>query len=57
MLNAAMSIAGMLYYLLVYTFMNMGVFAVVTLFVKRNGKGEKISGLDPRRITPFILGF
>jgi NADH:ubiquinone oxidoreductase subunit 2 (subunit N) len=57
MLNAAMSIAGMLYYLLVYTFMNMGVFAVVTLFVKRNGKGEKISGLDPRRITPFVLGF
>ena len=33
----------MLYYLLVYTFMNMGVFAVVTLFVKSNGKGEKIS--------------
>jgi NADH-quinone oxidoreductase subunit N len=32
----------MLYYLLVYTFMNMGVFAVVTLVVKSDGKGEKI---------------
>lgn len=36
-------VSGMLYYLLVYTFMNMGVFAVVTLVVKSDGKGENIS--------------
>lgn len=36
-------VAGMLYYLLVYTFMNMGVFTVVTLFVMADGKGEEIS--------------
>ena len=36
-------VSGMLYYLLVYTFMNTGVFAVVTLVVKSDGKGENIS--------------
>lgn len=36
-------VSGMLYYLLVYTFMNIGVFAVVTLVVKSDGKGENIS--------------
>jgi len=36
-------VSGMLYYLLVYTFINIGVFAVVTLVVRRDGKGENIS--------------
>ncbi len=36
-------LSGVLYYLLVYTFMNMGAFTVVTLCVKSNQKGEKIS--------------
>jgi len=35
--------SGMLYYLLVYTFINIGVFAVVTLIVTGDGQGEKIS--------------
>ena len=37
-------LSGMLYYLLVYTFMNMGVFAVVTLFVKSDRSAEIIQG-------------
>ncbi|CAB1069031.1 hypothetical protein JY97_06290 [Alkalispirochaeta odontotermitis] len=44
MLVASQSgVSGMLYYLLAYTFMNIGVFAVVTLVVKSDGKGEKIA--------------
>ena len=35
-------ISGVLYYLLVYTFMNMGAFTVVTLCVSPNQKGEMI---------------
>ncbi len=43
--------AGSMFYLLVYAFMNMGAFAVVTLFIKDGGKGELISdyrGLSQR---------
>ena len=36
-------ISGILYYLLVYTFMNMGAFAVVTLCVSSSKRGEMIS--------------
>lgn len=35
-------VSGVLYYLLVYTFMNMGAFTVVTLCVSPNQKGEMI---------------
>jgi len=43
MLVASQSgVSGMLYYLLAYTFMNIGVFAVVTLVVKSDGKGGEI---------------
>jgi len=51
-------VSGMLYYLLVYTFMNIGVFAVVTLVVKSDGKGENIrdySGLGTRQ--PLLAFF
>jgi NADH-quinone oxidoreductase subunit N len=36
-------IAGILYYLLVYAFMNMGIFILVALFVRSDKRGEKIS--------------
>ncbi|CAB1060008.1 NADH-ubiquinone oxidoreductase chain N (EC [Olavius sp. associated proteobacterium Delta 1] len=51
-------VSGMLYYLLVYTFMNIGVFTVVTLVVKSNGEGENLSdfsGLGARQ--PFLAFF
>lgn len=51
-------VSGMLYYLLVYTFMNIGVFAVVTLVVKSDGTGENISdyrGLGARH--PLLAFF
>jgi NADH-quinone oxidoreductase subunit N len=43
LVSSQSGISGMLYYLLVYTFMNIGVFAVVTLVVKSDGKGQNIS--------------
>lgn len=39
----SVGMAGVLYYLLVYAFMNMGAFAVVTLLVRTDGVGENIS--------------
>jgi NADH-quinone oxidoreductase subunit N len=36
-------ISGILYYLLVYAFMNMGAFTVVAVFVRENGRGEAMS--------------
>jgi NADH-quinone oxidoreductase subunit N len=51
-------IAGVLYYLLVYSFMNMGAFAVVTLLVRGDGGGELISdykGLSSRHPVLSIL--
>jgi NADH-quinone oxidoreductase subunit N len=36
-------ISGILYYLLVYAFMNMGIFTVVTMLVRSDRRGEKIS--------------
>lgn len=44
--------ASVMYYLLAYIFMNMGAFAVVTLFVRDKGRGELIShykGLASKR--------
>jgi NADH-quinone oxidoreductase subunit N len=43
LVSSQSGVSGMLYYLLVYTFMNIGVFAVVTLVVKSDGKGQNIS--------------
>jgi NADH-quinone oxidoreductase subunit N len=52
-------VSGVLYYLLVYTFMNMGAFAVVTLCVGPNRKGEMIKdygGLASRQpVVAFSL--
>ena len=52
-------ISGMLYYLLVYTFINIGVFAVVTLVVRSDGTGENIGdyrGLGSRQpILAFFM--
>jgi NADH-quinone oxidoreductase subunit N len=52
-------LAAMLYYLLVYTFMNMGVFTVVTLAVQDHPRGEYISdyqGLGARHpLVAFCL--
>jgi NADH-quinone oxidoreductase subunit N len=50
-------VSGMLYYLLVYTFMNIGVFAVVTLVVKSDGKGEKISDYKGLGAQQPLLAF
>lgn len=38
-----LGISGIMYYLLVYTFMNMGAFAVATMYMRGDGKGELIS--------------
>jgi len=35
--------AGILYYLLVYTFMNLGAFAVITMFIRKDGRGSELS--------------
>lgn len=35
-------IAGILYYLMVYTFMNMGVFTVITMLLKKDRSGENL---------------
>jgi NADH-quinone oxidoreductase subunit N len=57
-------VSGILFYLLVYIFMNMGAFAIVTLLAKSNGSGEHISdykGLASRHpllafsMTLFLL--
>jgi NADH-quinone oxidoreductase subunit N len=57
-------VSGILFYLLVYIFMNMGAFAIVTLLAKNNGSGEQISdyrGLASRHpllafsMTLFLL--
>ena len=48
-------LAGVLYYLLVYTFMNLGVFTVITTLAKADGQGEFLSdysGLAERRPFP-----
>jgi len=56
--------SSILYYMLVYAFMNMGAFAVVALFVRSDGSGERIDdyrGLYSRRpalaalMTLFLL--
>ncbi|MEE9543907.1 MAG: NADH-quinone oxidoreductase subunit N, partial [Thermodesulfobacteriota bacterium] len=36
-------ISGILYYLLVYAFMNMGIFTLVALFIRSGRRGENIS--------------
>lgn len=38
-----LGVSGILYYLLVYTFMNMGAFAVATMCMREDGRGELIS--------------
>jgi len=57
-------VSGILFYLLVYFFMNMGAFAIVTVLAKSNGSGEQISdyrGLASRHpllafsMTLFLL--
>ncbi len=35
-------LSAVLFYLLVYAFMNMGVFAIITVFSKSNGRGENV---------------
>ncbi|MBI5561609.1 MAG: NADH-quinone oxidoreductase subunit N [Deltaproteobacteria bacterium] len=54
--NAA---AGIMYYLLVYAFMNTGAFAVVALLARGNGTGEAIAdyrGLAARRpVLAFVM--
>ncbi len=40
---SSLGAAGVMYYLLVYAFMNMGAFTVVTLFIRSTGRGENIS--------------
>lgn len=39
----AIGASGVMYYLLVYAFMNMGAFTVVALFIRDGGAGEAIS--------------
>ncbi len=52
-------LAGVMYYLLVYVFMNMGCFAVVAFLVRKNGRWENISdykGLAYKSpLTAFLL--
>lgn len=50
-------VSGMLYYLLVYTFINIGVFAVVTLVVQNDGIGENISDYKGLGTQNPILAF
>jgi NADH-quinone oxidoreductase subunit N len=50
-------ISGILFYLLVYTFMNMGAFAVVTLLAKSNGSGEHISDYKGLAARHPVLAF
>jgi NADH-quinone oxidoreductase subunit N len=50
-------VSGMLYYLLVYTFINIGVFAVVTLVVGDDGMGEKISDYRGLGVQHPLLAF
>lgn len=54
-----MGLAGIMYYLLVYVFMNMGIFAVVIFLVRKDGKWEHISdykGLATRSpLTAFLM--
>lgn len=51
--------AGIMYYLLVYAFMNMGAFTVVALLARGDGSGESISdykGLAARRpVLAFVM--
>lgn len=51
--------AGVMYYLLVYVFMNMGAFTVATLLIRSGGKGEDISdykGLSSNRpLLAFLM--
>ncbi|MBI5343794.1 MAG: NADH-quinone oxidoreductase subunit N [Deltaproteobacteria bacterium] len=51
--------SGVMYYLLVYVFMNVGAFTVVTLHIRDNGKGEDINdykGLSQRRpLLSFLM--
>lgn len=55
----AIGVAGVMYYLLVYTFMNMGAFAIVTMFIRDDKKGENISdykGLASRHpLLSFLM--
>lgn len=55
----AIGVAGVMYYLLVYTFMNMGAFAIVTMLIRDDKKGENISdykGLASRHpVLSFLM--
>ncbi|MBI5888178.1 MAG: NADH-quinone oxidoreductase subunit N [Deltaproteobacteria bacterium] len=42
LVTSDMGAAGVMYYLLVYAFMNIGAFTVVTLFIRSSGRGESI---------------
>lgn len=57
LVNSRAGMAGVLYYLLVYTFMNMGVFAVVTLLAKDNGRGENIEDYQGLASRQPLLAF
>lgn len=56
---SASATAGIMFYLFVYAFMNMGAFTVVALLAKGDGKGEAISdykGLAARRpVIAFVM--
>ncbi len=49
--------AGILYYLLVYTFMNLGAFTVITMFVRKDGKGTEISDYRGLAATRPLMAF
>ena len=57
LVNSRAGMTGMLYYLLVYTFMNMGVFAVVTILAKDNGRGENIEDYQGLASRQPLLAF
>lgn len=56
---SASATSGIMFYLFVYAFMNMGAFTVVALLAKGDGKGEAISdykGLAGRRpVIAFVM--
>ncbi len=49
--------AGILYYLLVYTFMNMGAFTIVAMYVRGDGKGESINDYRGLAATRPVMAF
>jgi NADH-quinone oxidoreductase subunit N len=59
LVRTRIGMAGILYYLMVYTFMNMGVFTVITLLLKKDRSGENLpdfKGLAARHpVCAFLM--